>query len=226
VVIAIIAILASLLLPALSKAKAKAHAIACVNNEKQIALGYLMYVEDSGGWLPISGISGTGWDWIREISTYVFRAATNNVVEVKGKVIICPSAVVRNAIPTNLPYATSYGGYGHNYYYLGYMLTWDHPDFNRQKMSRLTKQSETVMNGDGLDPGPGLDWYNLGYLYPPPKIPSGAKEIRPFVRHGKGGNYAWADGHVSAVAWKTLAAGMNGKLSWYYSRTAEDADAR
>jgi prepilin-type N-terminal cleavage/methylation domain-containing protein/prepilin-type processing-associated H-X9-DG protein len=47
VVIAIIAILAALLLPALSRAKAKAQAVYCMNNEKQMTLSWVMYADDN-----------------------------------------------------------------------------------------------------------------------------------------------------------------------------------
>jgi len=59
VVIAIIAILAGLLLSALAKAKSKAQSISCLNNLKQLQLGWFTYVTDHDDWLPPS-ISSNG----------------------------------------------------------------------------------------------------------------------------------------------------------------------
>jgi prepilin-type N-terminal cleavage/methylation domain-containing protein/prepilin-type processing-associated H-X9-DG protein len=63
VVIAIIAILAGLLLPALSKAKAKATGIHCMNNTKQLALGWQMYASDFNDTAlgPTSAVGIPGW---------------------------------------------------------------------------------------------------------------------------------------------------------------------
>lgn len=62
VVIAIIAILAAMLLPALAKAKGRAHSVACMSNTKQIMLGWLLYTSDYDERFP-SKIVANSIDW-------------------------------------------------------------------------------------------------------------------------------------------------------------------
>jgi len=58
VVIGIIALLISVLLPALSRAREAASRTACMSNLRQIGIAYLMYANDNKGWLPASARGG------------------------------------------------------------------------------------------------------------------------------------------------------------------------
>jgi prepilin-type N-terminal cleavage/methylation domain-containing protein/prepilin-type processing-associated H-X9-DG protein len=83
VVIAIIAILAAMLLPALSKAKRRAQNVQCMNNTKQITLGWLMYNGDNDGRFVVNHAGTSSSDvtpsWVTGWLDYSGNAADTNV---------------------------------------------------------------------------------------------------------------------------------------------------
>ena len=92
IVIAIIAILAGMLLPALNKARDKAKGVACLNNLKQQGLALQNYFNDWKEYFPICGGGADPQTWSRNLALYIAPVLQENVpARWKKSVFACPS---------------------------------------------------------------------------------------------------------------------------------------
>lgn len=124
VVIAILAILAAMLLPALSKAREQARWVSCLSNQRQLSLTFLLYASDYDDYLPCldnmkgSGVNSYGAavgvkNWLDEVVRQYLGSAAAASSE-PSKVLFCPDEPDRADITTNygLNYLVASSGQG------------------------------------------------------------------------------------------------------------------
>lgn len=172
VVIAIIAILAGMLLPALSKAKEKTKGIRCLSNTRQISMASTLYSEDFSRHVTFSG----GVDRKTLLYPYLQQGA-NNADTTNNQVWNCPS----NRQQTNA------AGYGFNTL------------MNGVYVSIISNPTDTVDLGDAGLNAPGT--FILSTHLMPPSTVQNATLGRPNPRHqdGKSVNIAFLDGHTAVT---------------------------
>lgn len=112
VVIGVIAVLASLLLPALSRAKAAAHSVKCKNNLRQMGLGLVMYVSDYNSYPLLNfGLTAEGPHWWEKLWPYTVNDWDSPLSQ-------CPDYKLRHTAVSTIKstrYAESpFGSYGYN----------------------------------------------------------------------------------------------------------------
>jgi len=79
VVIGIIAVLAGLLLPALSETKSKAKNVLCLNNKRQLILAWQLYANDQNGWLISAGPDSADLFWCNARLDWTLRIDSTNI---------------------------------------------------------------------------------------------------------------------------------------------------
>ncbi len=194
IVIAIIAILAAMLLPALKRARETANQISCTNNEHQIGIAVSHYTDDYYEYLPHSGDANNVRNKYMDMCWKALLAPYLNVTELDPSNLEhgpfnCPSQVnicAKNTFGDN----GFHGGYGWNFMNLGWKDT--STAYPAWISSRQVKRpGETIVLADTTSvPLEETYSYYYFYLY--------ENSIYRPTRHNGRGNVLWGDLHVSA----------------------------
>ena len=181
VVIAIIAILAAMLLPALSKAREKARQAVCMSNLKQLGLAFEMYKGDYNGYYP--PYAGASIFWSNKL--------VNGSYITNWKIFKCPSVTgTGTAVYTN-----NFTHYGYNYLHIGSSERYTSGDRTPAKENRIKKPAATILLADVyLENFPHLRY---GYYSLYDQFTSTDYRGLLDARHNKVVNVLWCDGHVT-----------------------------
>ena len=91
VVIAIIAILAAMLMPALSSARERARSAFCLNNLKQIGTNFLMYAMSNDDYILAPAYLGPQWPYLNMYYSEGMNPEFQKLFETKNQIFHCPS---------------------------------------------------------------------------------------------------------------------------------------
>jgi prepilin-type processing-associated H-X9-DG protein/prepilin-type N-terminal cleavage/methylation domain-containing protein len=198
IVISIIAILASMLLPALRRAKMVSQKIACLNNHKQLGIIFYSYNNDNSGWWPYDDNGQIFWCKLLIEGGYTKKGHNSHDTQFH-----CPSLSKNWSL-----------WYGYSDYIInGVEADWggglSEPAVGAKgcRSSQIKSPSQFVVLSDRWDKMTtqySPNWF--GAITSFAKYPFGTQNSKTGnpVSHMKGGNYLFADGHAEWIHWKNL----------------------
>ncbi|WP_432799640.1 prepilin-type N-terminal cleavage/methylation domain-containing protein [Poriferisphaera sp. WC338] len=207
VVISIIALIISILLPALSAAREAGRGVSCLSNQKQIVMAMVVYSNENNGYFPPYLNSahpvGPQRPWgntllrLGFLPTDIFTCPTYRVQDAYS----LEDAVVEPATDQQSLY---WSHYGYNFYHIGSSFripSHPNPANTPARTEDVRKGAQTIVLVDSeynpLPPG-YFGGTNIGGYYVVQDFPHPV--LNPHARHAQHAvNVAWFDGHVSAV---------------------------
>ncbi len=227
VVIAIIGILASMLLPALNSARERGRAAKCLSNVRQLTTGWIAYASDNNDYLPPHSSSladSTLWPeethyWSNFIAPYINESDLKVEWNESGNVKFKQNGLLRCPSVGNI---RNWGAYNTHYglmtYGVGGIASGYVPIIN--KLSRIKKPAQlwVLADSDGRAVE-APDWgtngsfkvdNNKGIIYDG----NSSNDGNWGVRHNKGANISYADGHASYNNYLKINSIVNGTGGW------------
>ncbi len=179
-VIAIIAILAAMMLPALGRAKQRAWATSCLNHVKQIGVATRMYADDHGDALPQS--AHTGQSWVNTLQPYC-----------KGTNLWrCP----RDTNKTR-PFSFAINDF---------LLPPDSGNgaADSSKITQVPRPADTIWLAECADTYAGHDHFHFSPANDGDFAPASFASQVAIRRHLSGANYLFVDGHAQLLNWNLV----------------------
>jgi len=200
VVIAVVAILAALLFPAIAAVRIKTQNAKCVGNLRQMGAGLMLYVADHDGALipgAVASLEGGLTLWFNALDAYMGNQEEGSLENfASGRRPAwqrCPTKVFNEAEMDHFSVGYGWNFFGDNDGHPGFGLYPGDPG-GSSRLSEVTKPAKTFIIADSKDisVAPEATYQNI-YLYPPPSTGQRAS------RHSGRGNYLMVDGHVESL---------------------------
>ena len=197
VVVAIIAILAAMLLPALARARERARMAVCMSNLKQISLAIELYTNDYDGYLPLTLFPYTGdsnnfwWVWLIRLG-YIWKAIPNyQYYWIDGQPTYGPVTQVNQVFrcPTHNKFKDAFNDNSTYIMRRVVLISGGQPAEGWVKKDRIVRPHKVCYIGDS-EPYPAIG----SYLYA--VWQNGGAWRSPSSLHNGGANILFVDGHV------------------------------